>query len=160
MKKLTFLVLAALSWSACKQSTGTENKITNNETATVSAIDSVNTAFDEAWNKKDSAAVVSMLADDIIMISGKSILKGKEELAKNFVGRQMPVAGNLKVKKERVDASGNLGYETGTWSLQVSLPGKTPFEQTGNYNFVWKKDADKNWKVSVINMEDHDLAKP
>ena len=155
-----FLLLAALSWSACKQSTGTENNTTNNETATVSTIDSVNTAFDEAWNKKDSAAVIKMFADDIIMISGKNILKGKEELAKKFVSNQMPVAGNLKVTKERVDASGNLGYETGTWSLQISLPGKAPFEQTGNYNFVWKKGADQNWKVSVINMEDHDPAKP
>lgn len=153
------LLLAALSWSACKQGTGRENIVKDNEKAAVSALDSVNAAFDAAWNKKDSAAVISMFADDIIMISGKNILKGKDELAQKFVATQMPVAGNLKVKKERVDASGNLGYETGTWSLQISLPGKTPFEQTGNYNFVWKKGADQIWKVSVINMEDHDPAK-
>lgn len=156
MKKLTFLLLAALSWTACKQSTGNENPLSKNESAAVAAIDSANNAFDAAWNKKDSAAVVAMFANDVIMLAGNNVMKGKEELSKHFVSSNMPVTGDLKVKKDRIDASGDLGYEAGTWSLTVTLPGKAPFEQTGNYNFVWKKDADKNWKISVISMEDHD----
>lgn len=158
MKKILFLLLTALSWTACKQSTGSENAAAKTDVA-IASVDSLNNAFDAAWNKKDSAAVVSMLADDVILISGRRLMKGKDEVAKNFVSRQMPVAGNLKSKKERIDASGAMGIEAGTWSLMVTVPNRTPFESTGNYTFVCKKNAAGSWKFSVMNMEDHDPLK-
>lgn len=158
MKKLILLVLAALSWTACKQSTGSENSASKNE-ASIASVDSLSNAFDAAWNKKDSAAVVAMLADDVIMISGRGLMKGKEEVAKNFVGRQMPVASNLKTNEERVDASGDLGYHAGTWSLTATVPNTPPFESTGNYTFVSKKAADGSWKLSVLSIENHDPEK-
>jgi ketosteroid isomerase-like protein len=77
-------------------------------------------------------------------------------LAKNFVMRQMPVAGNLRATKAGEDASGDLGYQAGTWSLTITMPDQAPFEATGNYNFVCKKVADGSWKFSVLTLEDHD----
>lgn len=156
MKKDVFLFLAAaLLWTACKSGTESISSAVMDESKSMAALDSVNRAFEAAWNRKDSATVVDMFADDIIMISGKGIWEGKAELAGNFVSRNMPVANDLKIKKEKTDVSGNLGYETGTWSLRAKLPDQPEFDQTGNHTFIWKKDQMKNWKLSVMDMEDH-----
>ena len=155
MKKLALIVLAALTWAACKQTTGSENAALKDK-ASIAAVDSLNIAFDDAWNKKDSNAVVNMLTDDVILISGRGIMKGKDQVAKQFVKQQMPVTSNLKSQSEKHDASGDLGYQTGTWSLTVNIPGQTPFESTGNYNFVCKKEKDGAWKFTVLSLEDHD----
>lgn len=156
MKQIVFLFLAAtLLWTACKPGTDSDNSAVMDESESIASLDSMNRAFEAAWNRKDSAAVVDMFADDIIMISGKGIWKGKAELAGNFVSRNMPVANDLKIKKEKTDASGNLGYETGAWSLRAKLPDQPEFDQTGNHTFIWKKDQMKNWKLSVMDMEDH-----
>jgi ketosteroid isomerase-like protein len=155
MKKIAFIILASLSWTACKQTTGSETAASKNEKA-ISSVDSLNRAFDAAWNKKDSVAVISMLADDVILISGRKLMKGKNEVNKNFISTQMPVAGNLRIKKERVDASGDVGIEAGTWMLTITVPNKAPFETTGNYSFACKKDTEGKWKFSVLSMEDHD----
>ena len=158
MKKLALIILSAVSLTACNQSTGSEN-IASETSIAIAAVDSLNIAFDEAWNKKDSAAVVALLADDVILISGRGIMRGKDEVAKNFVSSQMPVTSNLKSKKEREDASADLGYQAGTWSLTVTVPDQAPFESTGNYNFACKKGADGNWRLSVMSLEDHDPEK-
>ena len=156
MKKILFLFLAAtLFWSACKPITNSDSTTALDESESMAALDSVNLAFETAWNRKDSAAVVDMFAEDIIMISGKAIWKGKAELASNFVSRNMPVANDLKIKREKTDASGNLGYETGTWSLKVKLPDQPEFDQTGNHTFIWNKDNTNHWKLSIMDMEDH-----
>lgn len=156
MKKIVFVFLATtLLWTACKQGNLSDNSAAMDESEAMASLDSMNREFEGAWNRKDSAAVVDMFAEDIIMISGKSMLKGKSELARKFISRNMPVANNLKIKKEKTDVSGNLGYETGTWSLSVKLSDQSEVDQTGNHTFIWKKDNSMNWKLSVMDMEDH-----
>ena len=158
MKKLALIILSAVLLTACNQSTGSENSASANATS-VASIDSLNSALYDAWNKKDSVAVLSMFTNDVIMISGRGILKGKDEVAKKFVSLQMPHTNNLNGKKERSDASGDLGYLAGTWSLSSTAPDQAPIESTGNYNFISKRGDDGIWKFSVLTIENHDPIK-
>lgn len=157
MKKIALIALAALSWTACKQSTGSENLASRNVVA-IAAVDSLNKAFDDAWNKKDSAAVVALFADDVMMIAGRDLMKGKDAVAKGFVSSQIPYGGGLQTNKESKGASGDLGYHAGTWSLKVAMPNQQPRESTGNYSFVCKKVEDGSWKFSVLSVDNHDAA--
>ena len=158
MKKFALIILSAVLLTACKQTTSNNNSASVNA-ASVASIDSLNIALYNAWNKKDSATVIAMFADDVIMISGRAIYKGKAEVAKNFVIRQMPHTSNLNGKSERSDASGDLGYLAGTWSLRLTPPDQAPIGSTGNYNFIFKRGEDGIWKFSVLTIENHDPIK-
>lgn len=155
MKRLTFIILMAVSFAACNQSSSTESTVSANATSAAS-IDSLNNRLYDLWNKKDSAAIVSLFTDDVIMISGRGILKGRDDVARNFVGRQLRYASNLKGAKERSEASDDLGFIAGVWSLTSSAPNKPSIESTGNYNFITKKGDDGIWRFSVLTIENHD----
>lgn len=158
MKKPALILLAAVMLTACNQSTSNQNNASA-KAASITSIDSLNTALYNSWNKKDSAAVISMFSDDVIMISGRAIHKGKEQVAKNFVIRQMPHTSNLNGKSERSDASGDLGYMAGTWSILSTPPDQAPIGSTGNYNFIFKRGEDGVWRFSVLTIENHDPIK-
>jgi len=158
MRKLALVILSAVLLAACNQNTSNKNNASANA-ASVASIDSLNIALYNAWNKKDSAAVLSMFSNDVIMISGRAIYKGKEEVARNFVLRQMPHTSNLNGKSERSDASGDLGYLAGTWSLTLTPPDQAPMGSSGNYTFLFKRGEDGIWKFSVLTIENHDPIK-
>src|SRR5512132_1552164 len=46
-----------------------------------------------------------------------------------------------------VAQSGELGYTTGTYQLNMQGPGGAPGSDSGKYLTVWKKDASGGWKV-------------
>lgn len=48
-----------------------------------------------------------------------------------------------------VARSGDLAYETGSYSLTMSDPEGNAATQSGHYVVVWKKDAAGAWKVAV-----------
>ena len=158
MNKLAIIFLSAIVLTACNRSTSNDNSASA-DAASLASIDSLNIALYNAWNKKDSSAVISMFADDVIMISGRAVYKGKEAVAENFVIRQMPHTSNLNGKTEGSDASGDLGYLAGTWSLTTTPPNQSPIGSTGNYNFIFKRGEDGVWKFSVLTIENHDPIK-
>jgi ketosteroid isomerase-like protein len=43
--------------------------------------------------------------------------------------------------------SGDLAYETGTWSMTMSDAKKKPATEKGSYVVVWQKQADGAWKA-------------
>ena len=112
-------------------------------------------AFREAWNRKDSVAVMNMVADDAVLLSGKAKLTGKKEVLDRWVRRNMPVTGNLKLEELRSDTGDNLACTAGTWSVDVTPPNRPATTASGNHTFVLKKGGDGNWKMIVLNLEDH-----
>jgi ketosteroid isomerase-like protein len=156
--KLLFLVMATgLIFASCSNSNGADSKTTTSENKTDSpkvSSKELNQSFDQAWNSHDSTKLFSLLADDVQMLSGKIHFDGKTEVMNKFIRRNLPVTGNLKTTVISTGEDNGIAYEAGTFSLDVSPPNTKAFVDKGNYNFVWKKGADENWKVSCINMED------
>jgi ketosteroid isomerase-like protein len=163
MRMQTLLLGAAVfSFAACNQSQNGEatSETMNNGSANTVNVDSLDRAFDEGWNKDDSAAIVNSLADDVVFLSGRTKLTGKQAVAENFVHNQMPVTSNLKTDVAQSGSSETVAYSAGTWTLDVNVPGQPTQNVSGNHTFVYKKQADGSWKASLINIEDHDPQTP
>jgi ketosteroid isomerase-like protein len=156
MKQVFFIVAASAMIMSCTNSKGEgkdKSAETNNTTATVSSKD-LNQQFDNAWNSKDSSRLVSMLADDVQLLSAATHMNGRTEVTERFIRHNLPVSSNLNTNVVSTGESDALAYESGTFTLDVAPPGAKPFVNKGNYSFVWKKQADQSWKVSSIVMED------
>ena len=48
-----------------------------------------------------------------------------------------------------VARSGDLAYDTGTYTLTLTGPDKKPAPESGHYVTVWQKNAEGVWKVVV-----------
>lgn len=155
MKQLMFLLLAAMAIISCDNNKADAKDPETKEEAKVD-VAALNKAFDAAWDAKDSAMVVGMLADDVRLLEARDNLSGKAEVASKWVGKNIGVAGNLKTNILTSETDGARAYEAGTFSLDVTLPEQKPFEVTGNYIFIWKKQADNSWKINYIQIENHD----
>lgn len=156
MKQVFFIMAASAMIMSCTNSKGGEKDKPAETTKTQATVSSneLNRQFDNAWNRKDSAKLVSMLADDVQLLSAATHMNGRTEVTERFIRHNLPVSSNLQTSVVSTGESDALAYESGTFSLDVAPPGVKPFVDKGNYSFVWKKQADQSWKVSSIVMED------
>jgi len=110
----------------------------------------------EQWNAaaaaKDADAFASFYADDaVLMLEQAPDARGKEALRTTIGTMMEDPAFALSFEPDRVVAarSGDLAYETGTYSMTISGPEGNPLTQVGHYAVVWQKQADGNWKAEV-----------
>lgn len=157
MKQLFLVFATGLTLASCNESQGGEEASSADTTSSISTKVSskeLNETFDQAWNNRDTVKLFSLLSDDVQMLSGPRHLDGKQEVIEKFIRKDLSVTSNLKTNIVSSGEDANIAYESGTFALDVNVPGMKPFTNKGNYNFVWKKSADNAWKVSAINMED------
>lgn len=119
------------------------------------SIEKLSASFTTAWNKRDSAAVVNLLADDAMLMTGKSLIKNRDSLIYILVSQQMHVTQQLNFQILQSGMSNDLGYESGNWSMQIAFPNQKPVDLTGNYTLIWKKQKDKSWKIGMMELENH-----
>ena len=140
------LLAAAAVIGGCQQEAETV------DTAQVEAqIREAETKWNQAYAKRDAAAIAAMYADDAALASPDSDLAdGKDEIGKSL----SEVAGDrnfrLEFKADRVQVaeSGDLAYTRGRYTMTVTDPRTNgPFISKGNYLTVWKKQADGSWKA-------------
>jgi ketosteroid isomerase-like protein len=107
--------------------------------------------FMKATAERGSAGYMSYYAEDAVEVpNGAPIIQGKVNIAKNM--------GFLDDKNNHltwtpvgadISASGDLGYTYGTFEFRsVGKDGK-PFVERGKYASIWKRQADKSWKVAL-----------
>ncbi|SHF13019.1 YybH family protein [Flavisolibacter ginsengisoli] len=156
MKQIFIFMAASAMIVSCTNSKGEEKDKSAEPTKTTATVTSkeLNQQFDNAWNSKDSSKLISMLADDVQLLSAATHMNGRTEVTERFIRHNLPVTSNLRTNVVSTGESDALAYESGTFSLDVAPPGAKPFVNNGNYTFVWKKQADQSWKVSSIVMED------
>jgi len=110
----------------------------------------------EEWSAaagaKDAAKFASFYADDaVLMMEAAPDVHGKAALAEAIGGMMQDPSFALSFAADHVMVarSGDLAYETGSYTLTMSGPDGTPATQTGHYVDVWGKQADGTWKVVV-----------
>lgn len=107
-------------------------------------------SWSAASEAKDAEAFASVYAPDaVLMLEGAPDLTGREAILAGITGMMQDPNFNLSFETEQVVVakSGDLAYETGTYSLTVSDPEGNPASQHGNYVVVWQKQSDGGWKV-------------
>jgi uncharacterized protein (TIGR02246 family) len=110
----------------------------------------------EEWSAaaaaKDAPKFASFYADDaVLMLENASDVHGRSAIAEAVGGMMQDLNFALSFKTDHVAAarSGDLAYETGTYSLTTSNPKKEPVTTKGHYVVVWQKQADGTWKALV-----------
>ena len=138
------LLLAAILFSSCSKSADTVN------------VQDLDQQFIGAWNNKDSAKIISFLADDVHFLQGNTHFKGKSEVASKWVSETLPTLTDLKTNVVSSGTDSQTAYEAGTFSVDVlPLNPKDPHAYgEGNYILLWKKGADNSWKLSYAQLED------
>jgi ketosteroid isomerase-like protein len=117
-------------------------------------IDSLNAIFLAGWNKKDSTAIMSTLAVDAVVMNDSLIHQGKEAIAKNWVSGGIKVLSNVATKSSIQKASGDLAYDGGTYSLDLTIPNGPTLKERGNYSLVWTRQPDQQWLLTLVHIED------
>ena len=117
-------------------------------------IDSLNAAFLQGWNNKDSAAIMKTIAGNAVVMNDSLIHTGTDAIAKNWISGGVKVLSNIKTISSIKEASESIAYDGGTYTLDLTPPGGPVLKEKGNYSFVWAKQQDNNWKLTLIHIED------
>lgn len=147
MKQLLFIAVLVLCVS-CKQPT--------EKTSTIPAVnvDSLTAIFLAGWNTKDSAAIVKTIADNAIVMNDSLIHNGQMAIANNWISGGVKVLSNIKTTSLMKDSDTKIAYDGGTYSLDLTPPGGPVLKEKGNYNLVWTKQENGEWKLTLIHIED------
>jgi len=93
-------------------------------------------------------AFVTFAADDVTILRGKELIKGKEALKESYEKRASSGEVSLTWAPDFVDvsSSGDLGYTYGkyVYTSMDSLGNKQSSE--GIFHTVWKRQPDGTWK--------------
>jgi uncharacterized protein (TIGR02246 family) len=110
--------------------------------------------LDQEWSaaaqSKDTAKTISYYAEDGSAFPFNApIATGKEQIQKVWTGLMAMPGFSLSFAPTKIEVakSGDLAYDVGTFELKVNDASGKPTTEIGKYVVVWKKQADKQWKV-------------
>jgi uncharacterized protein (TIGR02246 family) len=153
MRRALFLLAAVAA--ACSPKTETPAtdtsgapaaSATHDESADRAAIDSIRSAWGAAAERKDAATVAGMYTDDAVVLEAESpIASGRDAIQKAFA-EAFPISSNLKINSDKLEVSGDLAYDYGTFSRHVAPPGAKAMDMKGNYLVVLRREGG-GWKI-------------
>lgn len=147
MKQLTLLLLL-ITFFSC-------NQATEQKTLTASVnVDSLTKTFLEGWNNKDSASIMKTIADNAIVMNDSLIHNGRTAIASNWVSGGVKILSNIQTNSLIKDIDQQIAYDGGTYTLDLTPPGGPVLKEKGNYNLVWTKQQNGEWKLTLIHIED------
>lgn len=146
MKQLTlFLAMATvLSCNHAEKSTST----------TTVNVDSLTATFIAGWNDKDSGTIMKTIADNAIVMNDSLIHNGHSAIANNWISGGVKVLSNIKTSSVIKDSDNKIAYDGGTYTLDLTPPGGPVLKEKGNYNLIWTKQQNGDWKLTLIHIED------
>lgn len=100
------------------------------------------TAFAKSMADRDLTAFATLVADDAVFFGGKNVTHGKDAVVASwkplFEGPKAPFS--WESAQVEVLATGTLAHSSGPVR---DAEGK----QVGNFNSIWRREADGTWKV-------------
>jgi uncharacterized protein (TIGR02246 family) len=124
----------------------------DNRAADEAAIHAAVKEWSAAAQAKDAETFASFYADDgVLMLEDAPDVSGAAAIREGIGGMMEDPNFDLSFAADKVVAarSGDLAYETGTFTLTVSDPDQKPATEKGHYVVVWRKQADGAWKAAV-----------
>lgn len=105
-----------------------------------------------AAQAKDAEKFSAMYADDAtVMFAGQPDVSGRTAIREALGGMMQDpnFALQFAARKIEVARSGDLAYDTGTYTLTMTDAKKQKSTEQGNYVVVWKKQDGGTWKVVI-----------
>ena len=146
------LFAAVVALSACAQQAPPPSAPPDTRAADEAALRALIKDWAAAAQAKDAAKFVSIYADDaVVMMAGAPDIRGIAAIREGIPAMMQDPAFALSFEADRVEVarSGDLAYETGSYSMTMTGPDKKPATEKGHYVVVWRKGADGAWKVVV-----------
>ena len=148
MMKLSALLLVFAIVISCNQATEKSTSITPVN------VDSLSVAFTSGWNNKDSAAIMQTISDDAIVMNDSIIHKGLSSIADNWVSGGVKVISNIETTSLTKGSDSKIAFDGGTYTLDLTPPGGPVLKEKGNYNLIWTKQQNGDWKLTLVHIED------
>jgi uncharacterized protein (TIGR02246 family) len=119
------------------------------------AIDQTNARLVEAFKAGDAAAIAGFYTETAKMLPPDTTeVAGREAIQKLWQSWLDDGLKDLTLESTEVEASGDLAYEIGDFTLQVPAENNTMATAAGNYLVVWKRAADGDWQLHVDTWND------
>ena len=146
------LLVGAMVFAGCAQQAPAPapTPLPDTRAADEAAIHAAVKEWSAAAQAKDPDKFASFYAEDAtILLEGSPDFTGKPAIREAIGGMMQDpnFALSFAAAKVVVARSGDLAYETGTYSMTVSDAKKKPATQAGRYVVVWQKQADGTWKA-------------
>jgi uncharacterized protein (TIGR02246 family) len=127
------LALALLCASPCAWGAGAKE-----------AIAEQNKKFEEAFAKRDAAAIAEQYGNDAqCFYDGQDIIRGKKAIEEAWKEILSSPATKVKIQTLEVDEHRDWAVETGKYTM-IDADGKVVYD--GKYMVIWKRDGD-GWKI-------------
>lgn len=145
---LLFCLSAVIATTGCSHITVST---TDSHDADVQALRDADAAWALAWSSKDLDKAVAGYADDATVLDPNlSAITGRDNFRANlkpfFADKNFAI--HWDAVKVDVAQSGDLGYTRGTLTYTITDASTgQPFTDRAKYLTVWKKQADKSWRV-------------
>jgi uncharacterized protein (TIGR02246 family) len=150
----TLLLIAGLSLAGCTQPPAPPAppaEPPDTRAADAATIEALVKDWSAAAQAKDAEKFASFYADDaVLLLEGAPDPRGKPAIRDAAVAMMQDPNFALSFATDGVvvSRSGDLAYETGTYTMTTSDAAKKPATQNGHYVVVWQKQADGSWKVA------------
>jgi ketosteroid isomerase-like protein len=151
MNKLTILIFCVVVVGCSQKPQNITQKIQQNRAVDV---DSLTEVFLSGWNRQDSAAITRSIAENAIVMNDSLIHTGIHAIAQKWISGGVKVLSNIRTTSLIQGASESIAYNGGTYSVDLTIPGGPVLKERGNYSLVWCKQANIEWKLTLIHIED------
>lgn len=99
--------------------------------------------FAVAWSTDDEAAVRSLMADDVVLLSREPLIGAEAVMA--WARQQMAGSGTLALWPLHSEQHGDTAFHMGRWKLGAS---------TGVHTFAWERQDDGTWRLASLHILD------
>ena len=156
-----FLLITFLFAFSCTAPPAEEAVVddTAQEEADIQAIKDLEAKWAAAANTGDIESIMSLLTDDVIMLSANEPIKeGKEAVrAAILADLEESALENTKVMVVEVRLAGDWAYARGTWGgTNIPKAGGESSQFVGKWIDIFERQPDGSWKV-ICNMYNSDL---
>lgn len=118
-----------------------------------SAVESSGTRTADAYNRGEIEGFIRPYAEEIwVFPPNAEPFQGREASLQFFTRSYAQGARNLKLMTTGLDRSGDMAYETGTYTVDYPTPGGAAGATSrdyGKYVHVWKRGGDGAWQIHL-----------
>lgn len=146
------LFALALVFAGCPSGRWTRGPSADDQAAAEAAVRAQADAWGKVFASKDLENTLDMYAEDAVVFPpGGPALGAKEDRRKLWATVYSTPGLSMSLTTVSVHAarSGELAYETGSFTETANDKRGRPVTTKGKYLVVWKKQADGKWKAAV-----------
>jgi uncharacterized protein (TIGR02246 family) len=152
-KLLTLAAVATLTLLVACQEQATEQGETTEPAVDVAAeeasIRTLGDTYEQAWNAGDVDAVIALYTSDATEIAHDGTTMPASESVRATATANPGSTVSIDPDRTTVAASGDVAYETGTFTITATGPDGQPIAMTQRYLVAFKK-VDDTWKADIV----------